>query len=189
MDLNEVDIVMVRDTLSDVPAWDLAEGFSFRCYRGGDMDKWLDIERQADPHNILDPGKFESTFSSRLDLLDRRMLFICDEHGRDVATSTAWYEDQQTGLVHWVAVIPALQGRGLAKPLLSHTLNRLAALGHKNAMLRTQIFRLPAINLYIKAGFRPRVSSQQHEQCWRHVSGKFRSKGLDAKVIDDALTR
>ncbi|MFI4912570.1 MAG: GNAT family N-acetyltransferase [Sedimentisphaeraceae bacterium JB056] len=187
MDLNNVNIIMVRDRLDNIPVWDLADGFSFRYYEPGDMNTWFGIERKADPYDTFNVDMFETTFSNRVDLLEGRMVFICDREDNAVATSTAWYENERTGLVHWVAVVPGMQGRGLAKPLLAHTMNRLAELGHENAMLRTQIFRIPAINLYIKAGFVPLVRSEQDKKCWEEVSSKFKASGLDGKVIETAL--
>ena len=187
MDMNKVNIVMVRQNLLDIPVWGLADGFSFRFYRPGDMDKWFDIERQADTAGTFDEQKFVSTFNNRLDLLEQRMIFICDGDGRAVATSTAWYENDEAGLVHWVAVVPQMQGQGLAKPLLSKTLSLLAELGHKSVMLRTQFFRIAAINLYLKCGFVPLASSQQDIDCWREVVRKFQAIGLDSSVIDRSL--
>ncbi len=186
--MNSQCIAMVRENLLDIPVWKLPAGFSFHYYKPGDMDIWLDIERQADTDNTFDRQRFESTFSSRLDLLEQRMIFIFDEKGRPIATSTAWYEDDKVGLVHWVAVVPAFQGQGLAKPLLARTLERFVELGYQSAMLRTQTFRIAAINLYLKFGFVPLISSLQDTDSWREVAAKFKNLGINTGAVNAVLS-
>ncbi len=56
--------------------------------------------------------------------------------------------------IHWVAIAPAYQGRGLAKPLVAAACLRLRALGHVWAYLTTSTSRLPAVSLYTKFGIR-----------------------------------
>ncbi len=179
---------MVRKNLLDIPVYGLPQGFSFRFYRSGDMDVWIDIEKQADTHNTFDRQRFESTFNNRLDLLQQRMIFIFDGKDRPIATSTAWYENDEVGLVHWVAVVPSMQGRGIARPLLSRTLSTLAELGYQSAMLRTQTFRITAINLYLRYGFTPLISSPSDADAWRIVAARFKTLSLNASAIDAALS-
>ncbi len=185
--MNSQCIAMVRGNLVNIPVYGLPEGFSFRYYRPGDMDVWIDIEKQADTHNTFDRQQFESTFNNRLDLLQQRMIFIFDDKGRPIATSTAWYENDTVGLVHWVAVVPSMQGRGIAKPLLTCTLERFVELGYQSAMLRTQTFRIAAINLYLKFGFAPLITSPQDTDNWRQTAAKFKTIGLDADAINAVL--
>lgn len=187
MDINKINIVMVRKDLRDIPQWELPEGFSFRFYRDGDMERWFDIERASDDANKFTEELFVSTFNNRIDLLPQRMIFICDKAGKEIATSAAWYETQDVGLVHWVAVIPAYQGCGLAKPLLSRTLGLFSGFGCLSAMLRTQAFRIPAISLYIKFGFVPLICDEQHAAVWRAVRDKFGDAEAAGQIIDNAL--
>lgn len=58
------------------------------------------------------------------------------------------------GRLHWLAIHPDWQGRGLAKPLISAALTLLAQ-HHDSAYLMTQIERQAAIHLYQKFGFEP----------------------------------
>ena len=55
--------------------------------------------------------------------------------------------------MHWVAILPAYQGRGLAKPLLAQVMQTMAVLGHRQVYLTTQRFRRAAIGLYTSFGF------------------------------------
>lgn len=63
--------------------------------------------------------------------MTERCLFIENEHGEAIATTTAWYGDLRgkvEGRIHWVGVIPEYQGRGLAKPLLSEAMKTLKSI-------------------------------------------------------------
>ena len=69
------------------------------------------------------------------------MFFIENADGQKVATATAFYEPRDlsnAGWLHWVAVRRDFQGNGLARPLISHTLNRLLELGYKTIKIPTQ---------------------------------------------------
>ena len=68
------------------------------------------------------------------------------EHAAN-GTTTAWYNEDYRGLpfgrVHWVAIVPEMQGRGLAKPIMSAVCHRLRELGHGRAYLTTTTVRIP----------------------------------------------
>jgi len=88
-----------------------------------------------------------------VDDMSKRCLFIENDHGETIATTTAWYGDltgngEILGRIHWVGVIPAYQGRKLSKPLLSATMNILAN-HHSSAYLTSQTTSYQAINMYL----------------------------------------
>ena len=62
-----------------------------------------------------------------------------------------------------------MQGKGLSKPLLTTVLNRMCELGDERAYLDTGSARLPAINLYLKFGFKPNIHSQDDEILWQAI--------------------
>jgi ribosomal protein S18 acetylase RimI-like enzyme len=71
--------------------------------------------------------------------------------------------------VHWVAVVPGAQRRGLGSALVWQTCRRLAQLGHAGAFLTTGADNLPAINLYLRLGFTPHPRSDQERAAWRDI--------------------
>jgi GNAT superfamily N-acetyltransferase len=165
-----VTVLMTRDHLDDLPDWPLPVGFSACWYQPGDEQAWIDIHRLAERHVEISAEVYRREFGTDPEPLCRRQLFLRDQHQMPIATATAWgddqYDGQDSGRVHWVAMIPEYQGRGLAKPLLSLVLRRLWDLGHRRAYLRTSTARVPAINLYLKAGFRPALPTPQDREAW-----------------------
>jgi GNAT superfamily N-acetyltransferase len=171
-----VSICMIRRELKAIPDHPLPSPFSFEWYRPGDEVHWLEIQRRADQYNQITPALFERQFGNDAQELARRQCFILDgEDGeaRPIGTATAWfdpdYQGQEYGRVHWVAIVPEMQGRGLANPLLTVICQRLRELGHEQAYLTTAPERIPAINLYLKFGFVPEVRSEVELRAWKGI--------------------
>ncbi len=73
-----------------------------------------------------------------------------------------------------MAIVPAHQGRGLAKPLLGACLRRMREMGCDGAYLTTDPPRVTAINLYLGFGFRPDVRSSEEAEAWRGLRDKVK---------------
>lgn len=172
---------MVRYSLDDVPEFAVPAGFSLRWHETGDVANWLCIWQAAEAYQAITPDRFEREFGRDPACWRERQCFLCDSSGAAVGTATAWFDDdyfgQRFGRVHWVAVRPPFQGRGLAKPLLSATCRRLRELGHDRAYLVTETVRLPAIRLYGKFGFRPDIRGEEDLSHWRDL--RQQTPGLD----------
>jgi GNAT superfamily N-acetyltransferase len=104
---------------------------------------------------------------------------LLDPCGQAVATATAWFDDAfegaRWGRVHWVAILPEHQGHGLGRPLMAAVCQRLVALGHVGAFLRTSANRIPAIKLYRGFGFEPHPRSAAEEHIWRGILAQLGS--------------
>lgn len=172
--VKKIHLAMALDSLSEIEEFPLPQGYGMRFFRPGDEAHWARIELSAgesgDEQSIL--YKFRRDFSQPQEL-ERRMLFLT-ENGQPFATATAWFEDAQTGHLHYVAVDAAHQGRGLSKPLVSLALRRMAELGHRRAVLTTQTLSWAAIRLYARFGFHPisRFLQEDEEEGWRIVAQK-----------------
>lgn len=138
----------------------LPEGFHFEFYQPGDELDWATIETA-----VLEFEKesqavdyFKKKFSPYSTELKQRMLFVVTSSGEKVGTCTAWWKEVPNGtrypLVHWVAVKPGYQGRGLARAMMNYTLILLKKLESTSpAYLHTQTWSHVAIRFYQQLGF------------------------------------
>ncbi len=169
-----IPVLMQRDTLIAVPGYPLPPGFRITAYRRGDDRSWLRIHLAADLYNRFDRATFRRQFGDDAKLLAARQLFLLAPDGSAIGTVTAWFRGAE-GRIHWLAIEPSYQGRGLAKPLLEAACHRLAALGHGRAYLTTATNRLAAINLYAGFGFRPVPRNAEERSAWSTLAAHVTS--------------
>lgn len=152
------DVIMKVDSLAVVPRRAFPPGFRVRDYVPGDAATWTRIHEETGFYDPLPAGLHAWEFGGDDDALAARQLFVVDEQGVDVATATAWLNDpaqgQVGGRIHWVAVVPSVQRRGVASALLGAICERFAMLGETAAYLTTDGHNVRAIALYEHLGFR-----------------------------------
>ncbi len=149
----ETTVEMTRPDLDGWPRAALPAGFSIRAYQSGDAAHWRALQERADPFNTFADTTFSSWFGTDEAVLRARQKFLIAPDGAVVGTATAWFDSREVGRVHWVAIRPEYQGRGLARPLLFAIGQTLRELGHTRATLTTSHQRPVAIALYRKIGF------------------------------------
>jgi len=183
-------IIQVWMNLPDLhaaPVHSPPPGFSLRAYRPGDEKIWTDIWRQADEYGAVAADTFALEFGSDAAALERRQFFLVESGGEAVGTASAWYPDDahgpRAGRVHWVAIAPQWQGRGLSRPLLSAVLTRMKELGCRSAFLKTQTVRVAAIRLYLEFGFVPEVRSEKEREGWRRLRTAIAPSALDRAAL------
>jgi len=179
-----VNVTMIRENLDHIPRFPLRRPYKYRWYRPGDAQHWYRIWSTADAgRGVATPETFARDFGSDDDALAKRQVYVCDATGNPVATATAWFRNDyyghDYGLVHWVAVAPEAQGRGLSKPLVATVLKRMVKLGHERAMLVTQPYRTRAIKVYLDLGFLPDLKPDDAPHLWREVRDAMPGSLLD----------
>lgn len=161
----------------------LPEGYHFKFYQEGDEVEWAAIETAVaefkEESEALD--YFNKKFAPYPNELKQRMLFVTDTSGDKVGTCSAWWKEAPNGhrypLVHWVAVKPGYQGKGIAKAMMSQTLQVLQNLEDTSPIyLHTQTWSHAAVRLYQKLGF---------EISDKNLDG---SLNLEYKKVMDILT-
>lgn len=171
-------LVMWRPTLDGVPPIGVSAGYQLAWYRSGDARHWVEIHQQADPGNNPSLGLYSAQFGEDESELARRQYFLRTNAGATIGTATAWFDidarGNSLGVVHWVAILPEFQGKGLAKVLTSAILLRMRQLGHSKVYLTTHEERFPAINLYLRFSFIPWAWDEDSEKVWRHLAGKVK---------------
>lgn len=158
--LKYVDLVLVRD-LNNIDEYPLPFGYRFVKFQDGDEKDWVEIEKSSGEFLSFEEGMeaFNLYYGECYEELKKMCLFIENDKGEKVATSTAFYLDKEvdgiTGNVHWVSIKSEYQGKHLSKPLIAETLKLMRDLGHKKTMLHTQTHTWLAVKVYLDMGFTP----------------------------------
>ena len=170
-------VTMVRGDLEGLPRHAVPDGYAIRPYARGDELAWVRIQSAADAYNVIVADLFRAQFGDDTAELGRRLFMLeaptaaAVGSGTAIGTAAAWFggarRDPEVGRVHWVAIHPAHQGRGLAKPLLSRVCLALRDLGHERAFLTTSTARVPAIALYLRFGFVPEIGGPADAAAWQ----------------------
>ena len=153
------DVSMRRPKGRAIPPFELPDGFSFVLYSPGDEQAWAKIETSvlefSEEQSAV--AYFQKEYLADPKEVRRRCLFIENEKGEKVATSSAWWEKKggkRYPLVHWVAVMPNYQDMGLGKAIVGKTMQMLLEIeGDQDFYLHTQTWSHKAIRIYEKAGF------------------------------------
>ncbi|QCJ44479.1 GNAT family N-acetyltransferase [Bacillus sp. S3] len=170
--MKRIRLKMVRKDLLDIPQYELPPGFRMRLFEKGDEHHWAKVETSAgefkDEEAALE--RFNKEFGDDIDEMTRRCVFIENENGEVIGTTTAWYGDLNDdgeiwGRIHWVGVVPDYQGKKLSKPLLSAAMNILAK-HHSKAYLTSQTTSYQAVNMYLNYGFEPYITDPSCEEAW-----------------------
>jgi ribosomal protein S18 acetylase RimI-like enzyme len=179
-----VEICMTRHLNEESHPTSLPNGYSLRWYRDGDRDAWQRIQLSTGLYDPVAPDLFEREFGDAPELLARRQCFVDDASGVAVGTATAWIaapgRARGEGRVHWVAVSPAHQRRGLGRYLTEAACTRMRELGADTAYLTTGSENTPAVQLYLGLGFSPEVRSSEERDAWqalaRGLEPRFRAQ-------------
>ncbi len=168
------EVMMVRNELGNLPVYSLPFVFQIKAFMEGDQDTWVKIHQITEDYHSINHELYYREFGTDLQKLSDRQFFVCDQKGRAVGTATAWEDNeiigQGFGRIHWVAVLPEFQGRGLAKALTSEVCQRFQKLGYNKALVTTENFRLNAIHIYRKFGFEPFPRNETEKQFWEFYS-------------------
>lgn len=181
-----IHIDMLRENLENIPQYSLPEGFSIRTFKKGEGLIWAGISAAAGNFGSPEEGldRFNKEFSEPVADMESRCFFVVhNESNREIGTAMAWYEPavdgESIGRVHWVSIHPDFQGKGLAKPMMTAVLNRLAQ-SHEKAILGTQTFRKTAVRLYLDLGFVPLYQNPTCEQAWKDLANEINHPALEA---------
>jgi len=179
-------LCMLREDLESIPQHPVPAGYSMRGFGRGDRKTWLDIHKEAEIYSKVTGRIFDEAFACDLPAMPRRCMFLVCPDGRDIGTVTAWYDRRYAGRpwgrIHYVAIVPAFQGRGLCKVMVTAAMNRLRALRHRRVMLTTQTPRIRAIRTYLNFGFVPDMSLDGARRAWSMVRRTLRHPALDAAL-------
>ncbi len=169
--------LLLEKDISELPQYELPNGYKFVPYSDNDRDIWIDIEMSAKEFISYEQGleAWNRYYATKLDELPDRMVFIENDKGEKIATATAFYniygrDTSNAGWLHWVAVRREYQGRGLSKPLITHVLQIMNKLGYVHAKIPTQTNTWLACKVYMDLGFLPiEKNLKRNLEGWRIV--------------------
>lgn len=156
-----ITLVTTPDTIARAADPVLPEGYFFRMYRPGDMLEWARLMTVVEEFDSEEKGVefFQREYLPYEDELKQRQVYICAPNGTPVATSMAWYFEEngvRYGRLHWVCTDPRHQGKGLGRAVVTWAMKRIAELEPGlNVYLDTQTWSHKALGLYMRLGFHP----------------------------------
>ena len=164
-------LVMHR-ILDSLPDIQLPPGYSVRSSRGGDDVHWARIIYEAFEEEQFTTQYYQEEMVGHPAYAPDRILFVCAEDGQPCATASA-YRKQAFGLdvgyVHFVGVRPSYAGKKLGAAATLAVLHKFVEEGLNEAVLETDDFRLPAITIYRRLGFAPKIQHESHGPRWQAV--------------------
>ncbi len=180
-------LTMALEGLSRVPSVPLPAGYGTSLYRPGDESDWARIEHLAGefPDYEKALAHYAGEFGAHTQEMRQRCLFLHGPDGAAIGTTTAWYGEHagaQIGRLHWVAIVPPFQGRGLAKPLVAASL-ALMRRTHARAYLTTQTTSWIAVKVYLDFGFAPVLDKPESREAWAVMARLLKHpalRGLEA---------
>jgi mycothiol synthase len=168
----EDQLEMVRPSTARVEVPPVPEGYLLRQFRAGDEAEYDDLFHLA----FADEGRFEETLAWALE-----GGFFVVEHlasGQLVASCVAWRgstmpRHPDAGQMGWLMTDPSHARKGLGTIAAASATNRLAAEGYQRPCLGTEDFRVAAISIYLKLGWRPYVYREDMIPRWRSILARL----------------
>ena len=137
----------------------LPPGYTFKFFEPDDVKHWSRIETSVLEFETEQAAEsyFMMSYMPHIRQLEKRCLFALNPDGLPVATATAWYADSELGhqaSLHWVAVCPEYQGKGLGKSVTRKALSVFQSLEPGAPIwLHTQTWSHVAVRMYHSLGF------------------------------------
>lgn len=138
----------------------LPEGYTFKMYEPGFENYWAETETEVLEYKMKEEAieYFKKELIPYQEQLKKRMVFIMNQEGVAVANACAWYinyKGRHQAHVHFVAVRPDYQGRGLGKAIFAKILTIFSIYeAGEDIYLHTQTWSHVAIRMYLKMGFK-----------------------------------
>ena len=148
-------------------------GFELRPLRKEELREW---GMKLHPACGFSP-KDDAYFEIYLPRVIPGGIMVCAEKstGRIAASAAAQFSEAEVpGGLGWVMALPEMRGRGLGAAVTAAAMAFGVKHGLKIMCLLTDDSRLPAINLYLKFGWRPWLCAEDMPERWRKVLSELK---------------
>jgi mycothiol synthase len=161
------------ERLDAPPTVTIHPDYELRTFRHGspeDLNGWVRLMELAG-FGVWDETRFAPILAR---ILPNGWFFaVHRETGVLAASAMACHEPRPLhpfgGALNWVCGDPAHRGNGLGMTVCAAVTARLLAAGYENIFLLTDDFRLPAISIYLRLGYRPLLHAPDMAERWRVV--------------------
>lgn len=168
-----LELLMIRSLVAGDRLPDAPPGLAFRAFQRGDEHVWADIQSSTGQYRSASVELFECQFGTDFDSHSDRIAFVYSDT-QPVAVAAAWTPEPSVskdwGRIHWVAVRPLFQRRGIGAMIVQFCLCQLRDCGYRFAYLTTGATNLSAIRLYRTLGFAPRPRSPEERSTWSVIN-------------------
>jgi mycothiol synthase len=154
----------------DVPP--VPEGYVLRQFRARDEEEYDSLFHLA----FADEGRFPQ-------ILERVLeggFFVVDHlaSGELASSGQAWRgsimpRHPDAGNMGWLVTDPSHTSKGLGTIVAASATNRLAAEGYQRPCLGTEDFRIAAMSIYLKLGWRPYIYQEDMVLRWRSIFARL----------------
>jgi len=151
------------------PIPELPTGYAIRLLREGEDEALTDVLIASFPET---PWDLEKARRGLILAPDVEAIYVAEYGDEFAATASARYDPVKvpgSGYVHWVGVHPDHRRKGLGKWLTVRVLEHFRDAGCRDAVLETDDFRIPAIELYLALGFVPEHDHPDHAARWQRI--------------------
>ena len=131
---------------------------------------------------LLGMGEFdgiwnENTFQEFISPIERQKgsRLILENKTVIAATfaSAAIYEKNKVGRLDFVVTHPVHRKKGLGKNICIAVINHFMEKKYEKVILQTDDWRIPAIAVYLKLGFKPVFTSEKLEEKWMEIINTY----------------
>ncbi len=209
-----IGVIMEKTDTSQYPKYPLPDGFLFSSYKAEVENQWAKLQYEVGHTDSLEEaeavfqrefidntktdwfrkhtGEVENDRISRSpnhQALLEKMVFVLDKGGNMAGTGAVWDGDvfgEVYQRLHWIAVAPQYQGRGIAKAIVSKLLDIYNQLGFSGYIyLTSQTWSYRALNIYFKFGFRPYMGEKPRNWVSANLtSGNYEPWDFSEKNIE-----
>jgi mycothiol synthase len=172
----QLHMVVPERLLSGWPAPSLGDGYEMRPFRDEDLPAYIELLHKVQLGGEWTPARVAAV--RRTILPGGFFVVVHRASGRLVATAMATHHPQDLhpdgGEVGWVAADPEHKGKGLGRAVVLASTQRLIQAGYRRVYLSTDDFRLPAIKVYLDAGFEPLLYQDDMAGRWADIRRKLK---------------
>ena len=195
-------VIMEKFDTDVYPKYELPAGYYFAQYEPGFEKLWAKMHYEIDHVDSLEEGEtifregyLNADKSPDFKTLKEKTVFVMDENNNLAGTGSIWDGDTFGGTyqrLHWIGVAARHQNKGLAKAVISKSLDIYNNLGYGGYIyLTSQTWSYKALNIYMKFGFKPYMGELPKNWEDNELKSKnFKEKNIKAwDIINEKITQ